>query len=111
MGFGPVFPYGRALVGELDLEVDDVARHHRLAEAGLVDRHEEHQFAGMGIAEMIEHQGARGLGHGLDQQHARHHRLAGKMALEERLVDGDVLDRGAVSSPSMSIILSMSRKG
>ena len=49
---------------------------------------------------MSEHQRAGGLRHGLDDQHARHHRVTREMALEERLVDGHVLDAGADSSPS-----------
>src|SRR5699024_2248057 len=39
-------------------------------------------------------QDAGGLGRGLDDQYARHHRMAWKVTLEERLVDGDVLDGG-----------------
>ena len=61
---------------------------------------------------MIEHQRACSLRHGLDQQHAWDDRRAGKMAQEEGLVDGDVFDRRSpLSSPSMSIIRSMSRNG
>ncbi len=96
MGLGPVFPHGRPLVGKLDVEVDDVAGQHRFAEAGLVDGHEEHKLAGVGIAQMVQHQGACSLGHGFNQQHPRHDGLAGKMALEEGLIDGDVLDRRAL---------------
>ncbi len=52
-GFGRIVPDGRPLVGQLDLEVHGVAGHHRFAEARLVDRHEEDEFAGMLIAQMV----------------------------------------------------------
>src|SRR5205807_3668302 len=44
------------------------------------------------IGHAPEHEHARGLRHGLHDQHAGHHRKIGKMALEKRLVIGDVLD-------------------
>ena len=53
-GLGPVFPDRRALVGELDVEVHLVTRHHGLAEAGLVDGHEEHQLAGVLVTQMVD---------------------------------------------------------
>ena len=41
----------------------------------------------------VHQQDGRDLRQRLDHQDARHHRRAGKMSLEEVLVDGDVLDR------------------
>ena len=41
----------------------------------------------------VHQQDGRDLRQGLDHQHARHHRRAGKMPLKEIFVDGDVLDR------------------
>ena len=41
---------------------------------------------------LLQHQDARGLRHGLDDQHAGHHRKIGEVAREKRLVGGDVLD-------------------
>ena len=45
------------------------------------------------MAANAEH--AAGLRHALDHQHAGEYRIAGKMALEMRLVEGDVLDADA----------------
>ena len=50
----------------------------------------------------LGHQHPAGLAQRLDDQHARHHRIAGEVALEERLVDGHALDaddRGGGDSP------------
>ena len=73
-----------------------VAGHDGLAELRLVDRHQQH-VGGVGVEVLARRaQGAGGLRHRLDDEHARHHRPAGEMAHELRLVDGDVLDADAV---------------
>ena len=77
------------------MEMHRVAGHHRLAKARLVDRHEEHQLACVGVAKVVQHQRTRRLRHGLDEKNARHHRAAWEMPLEEWFVDGDILDRRA----------------
>ncbi len=57
---------------------------------------------------MRDDDGAGGLRHALDDQHARKDRLAREMTLEDRLVERDVLDaRSPTSSPSMSMIRSI----
>ena len=40
----------------------------------------------------LKHQQTAGLGHSLDLQHTGHHRLGGKVPLEEGFVRGHVLD-------------------
>jgi hypothetical protein len=58
--------------------------------------HRDYHQAALDLSALVvDHQRARGLGHGLDDQHARHHRPAGEMADEERLVHRHVLDAGA----------------
>src|SRR5690606_27175543 len=81
-----------ALAQELHRKPHGIARHHRTAEAGLVDGHEVDELAAPGGAAVMNDQAAGGLGHGLDHQDAGHHRVAGKVPGEERLVYGDVLD-------------------
>ena len=44
------------------------------------------------VRHALQHQDAGGLRHGLHDQHAGHHRKIGKVALEKRLVVGDILD-------------------
>src|SRR5690606_20489796 len=46
----------------------------------------------IGGSEMVHTERTGGLRQALDDQHARHYREAGKVALEERLVDADGLD-------------------
>src|SRR6185436_17854590 len=65
---------------------------YRFPEAGAVDAHEVDQFAFGGVAERGHNHHGGGLGHGLDNQDARHHRLSREVALEERLIGGDILD-------------------
>src|SRR5690606_37390131 len=65
-----------------DLDVEAVARHHHVGEARVVDLDQVRQAAARGRAAARElGQHATGLGHGLDHQHARHHRRS-----EERRV-------------------------
>jgi hypothetical protein len=69
-----------------------VSGHHRLAELRVLDRHEVDELACGARPQGLHHQHGRGLRHALDDQHARHHRVLREVALEEVLVDGDVLD-------------------
>src|SRR3989344_2892768 len=71
---------------------DHIARPHRLAEPAVVGGHEEDRLAGRVDLERLGHQHRAGLGHGLDQQHARHHWIVREVALEEGLVHGHALD-------------------
>src|SRR5690606_26619348 len=92
---GAVLAHGAAQAVGRDLEPQLVARHHRLAEARPVDAD---QIVGNlavgridgGIA--LEGKQGRRLRHGLDDEHARHYGVMRKMAFEERLVHGHVLD-------------------
>src|SRR5207248_2511307 len=80
---------------ELDrLEHELVAREHRTLEAGVVDAREEEQRA-LVVTFSPHHVGedCRYLRHRFDDQHAREHRVTRKVALEEGLVEGHVLDR------------------
>src|SRR5579864_9298286 len=77
---------------DVDLEADLVSRHHRAPELGVGDAGQVEELAAPLLDQLQQHQGT-GLRHRLDQQHPGHHRLAGEVAGEERLVDGDVLDR------------------
>src|SRR5690606_35875695 len=74
-----------------DMEVNLVARHDGLAELGLVDAHEIDELRAIAFTEAVHAQGPGRLREALDDEHAGHDRKARKMALEERLVDGDVL--------------------
>ncbi len=71
-----------------------IAGHDRTAKARLVDADEVH--AGIGVG---DHVGAdvgqqpRHLRERFDDEHARHHRPAGKVTGEVRLVEADVLQR------------------
>src|SRR3546814_1071775 len=96
-----------------DVNFQGVARHHRLAETRLVDRHEVYDLAVRFIPEGVHHQGGGGLRHRLDDQHAGHHRLGGKVALEELLVDGDVLgaDRSEEHTSELQSLMRLSYAG
>src|SRR5690606_28565723 len=69
-----------------------VTRHHRLAEAQLVGTNKVIQgaIARFGIHH-LETEQAGCLRHGLDDQDTRHDRMLGKMTIEKRLVDSDIL--------------------
>ena len=85
----------RLMPGHVVLE--HVARHDRLAELGLVDGQEvDERRLLLSARHRADAERARGLRHALEHQHARHHRIVGKMAEELRLVGGDVLDADAV---------------
>ena len=74
-----------ALPVERDLEAQPIARHHLLAELGVLDAAQQDPA--------VAHEQRRDLRQRLDHQHARHQRHPGKVPLEELFVDGDVLDR------------------
>src|SRR5690606_13427470 len=84
------FPDIAALLLLDDMELHAVARHDRLAKAGVVDRHEINKVrAALGLARTDR---ASRLRHALDEQNARHDRMLGEMPGELRLVDRYVLD-------------------
>ena len=76
---------------DLHLHAQSVAGHYRPAEARVLDGHQQHQFV-LPVRHALQHQHAGRLRHGLHDQHAGHHREIRKMALEKRLVVGDILD-------------------
>src|SRR6185437_8639254 len=78
----------------VDLNAELVAWGYGLAELGALDPGEDDKFL-MTIGQLVRHDDAARLGHGLDHQHTRHDGMTGKMSLEERLVDGDVFDGDA----------------
>ncbi len=73
------------------LDAQLVAGRHRAAELGPLDAGEDHQLL-VAVGNLGHHDDAAGLGHGLHHQHAGHDGIAGKVALEKRLVDGHILD-------------------
>src|SRR5690554_4636154 len=80
------------LAFERDLDVQAVARHHHVGEAGIVHLHQVGQpphVAGAAARELGQH--ATALRHGLDHQYAGHHRAVREVALEIGLVRGHVL--------------------
>ena len=80
---------------QLDFDAQGVAGFDLALEADLVDPGEERQLVPVLLGGEDGH--AADLGHRLDDQHAWHDRVAGEMPLEERLVDGHLLDAdGAV---------------
>src|SRR5689334_21043766 len=60
---------------------EQLARNHEGAQLRLLDGGEECHALELGGG---QHEPARGLRHRLDQQHARHQRVAGKMSFEDR---------------------------
>jgi hypothetical protein len=68
-----------------------ISRANRFPELDPVEPHEVHHL-GLGPFHGAHHQAAAGLGHGLYDQDAGHDRMAGEMALKERLVDRNVLE-------------------
>src|SRR4029453_9726086 len=62
---------------------------------GLVDGEEQHARRWDAAALVEAAHGAGSLRQALEQEHARHHRIVGKMALEERLAERHVLDADA----------------
>src|SRR6266566_8912189 len=75
------------------LQHELIAEEHRPLEARVVDASEEKQRLGV-VALAARHVGEdrRHLRHRLDDEHARHDRVAGKVALKKRLVQRHVLD-------------------
>ena len=63
---------------------------YRTPEFHVVHRHEIDHLAGR-VGYLIHHQESARLGHPLYDQHTRHDRVAREVAVEERLVDRDVL--------------------
>src|SRR5947208_919256 len=61
------------------------------AELRVFDRDQQHELA-LAILDALEHQHARGLRHRFDDQDTRHYGEIGKVAIEERLIRGDVFD-------------------
>ena len=81
----------------VDVIGDSVAWHRRFAKFSFVDREKiEHRAVARGLVHLTQAQHTRGLRHALDQEHARHHRVVGKMTEEMRLVESDVFDPDAV---------------
>src|SRR5690606_37694442 len=90
---GDAVEQGHAADGALErhAQFQPVARDHHGAELRVVDLDEiEHLATDLAILRHLDQQAA-GLGQRLEHQHPGHRRLAGKMALEERLVDGHAL--------------------
>ena len=76
-----------------DVELEPIARHHLTAELGVVHAAKPGTAGRSRRGRAVENQEACHLRERLDHEHARHERRAGKVALKEFLVDGDVLDR------------------
>ncbi len=74
------------------VEADAVPRHDLAPELRVVDAAQEDPGVRLPVTRVQQQEG-RDLGERLDHQHAGHQRGAGKVALEELLVDGDVLHR------------------
>src|SRR5690606_360630 len=91
---GPAFKLPDAALGaeKAGFENQLIARYHGLAEAQLVraDEHVERAVVRFGFHHP-EAEDTRRLRHRLDDQHARHDRMAREMPLEEGLVDRYVL--------------------
>src|SRR6056297_101957 len=93
-GFCLVQPHAahHALLANVEMEL--IAGYHGAVEARLVDLDQvEKLLRPAGLFARKVRQTTGSLGHGFQDQHARHHRVARKMALEKMLVDGHVLDR------------------
>ena len=76
-------------------EDEVVARNNGAAELDLVEGKEHGELAG--VFEFARQEQAGELGHGFDDEDAGHDGRAGVVALEEGLVDGDVLDAHGAS--------------
>src|SRR5580704_13856574 len=75
----------------VDDDFELVAWNHGPAEARIVDGDKVEQFF-FTFFHFVEEQKAGRLRHGFQNQDAGHNRIAGKMALKEMFVDGDVFD-------------------
>src|SRR3546814_20111966 len=83
-GLAAELPPAAPVADARDVNFQGVARHHRLAETRLVDRHEVYDLAVSFIPQGVKHQGGGGLSHRLDDQHPGHHRLGGTEDQEEK---------------------------
>src|SRR5678816_2603329 len=99
MRLGPEAPDASAIAHLLDVIMNGVARNDRTAEACLVYRHEIDERRILELFDVAHAKRAGGLRHAFDEEHARHNRIARKMALEVRLVRGHVLDAGSRAVP------------
>ena len=82
-------PDAAAIAHLLDVVIDGVARDHRPAEPRFVDGHEIDERRLLELRRSMPHAERAGrLRHAFDEEHARHHRVAGKVPLEIRLVGG-----------------------
>jgi len=75
----------------VDLEAQLVAGYNGAAKLGALNAGEDHQLF-FAVGELGHDDDGAGLGHGFHHQHAGHDGKTGEVALEERLVDGHVLD-------------------
>ena len=84
--------YGSAApVEDGDLDAELIAGGDGAAEAGVFDAGKDHEL-GVTVGDLIEEQSAACLSDGFDHEDAGHDGVVGEVALEVRLVDGDVLD-------------------
>src|SRR6478752_5505877 len=86
---------GAAHLDDLGLDEQGVARQDGAAPFDAVRAHEVTDFTG--ILRLAAHEDGGDLGHRLKLQHAGHDRVAGEVAGEIRLVDGDVFHSGALA--------------
>src|SRR5262249_22873451 len=90
----PEAPYASTIANLLHVIMNRIAGYHRAAESSLVDGHEIDERRLLEFVDMPHAKRASGLRPTFDQEHARHHRIAGEVALEIRLVSRDILDAG-----------------
>src|SRR3984957_10424739 len=88
-------PHGLAAADRAHVILHGVAGHHGLAKLAFVDGEKIHRARPLGAFDRLDPDHAGGLRHGLDHHHAGIDRSFGKMTLECRLVEGDVLDADA----------------
>src|SRR6185436_4652521 len=79
-----------ANLDDLELEPDLISRLYRASELHVVERHEVDDLA-LRVPDRSHQQHAAHLRHRFDDENAGHDWMPRKMSLEERLVDGDVL--------------------
>ena len=100
-------PRARPLKRQLEPEL--VAGHDAAPELPAGDATQRHP--GRRQAAVLEHQGRGGLGQRLDLQDRGHERQPGKMALEELLVDRDLLDGDQTATRLVATTASTRRAG
>ena len=87
-------PYPAALAENFRKQIDPVPGQAGALEAQVVGADKQVDGAvGRRFALTLEAEDARGLGHGFEKQHAGKHRIAGKMPVEEGLVNAQILVR------------------